>query len=122
MKRFLSPVSAYALALFLGAAVPLIASAATAPPVITVTASATSLFTPTLLTVRAGQPVELKIIGESGVHAIQSSELGIPNTTILPHTTKVVTFTPAEAGTYIVRCGIPCGPDHDKMAFTIKVV
>lgn len=98
------------------------ASAAPAPQIVTIDASSSKLFSPSHITVHAGAPVELKIVGEGGVHAIASSKLGIPNTMTTPGATKVVTFTPAKAGTYHLRCQIPCGPDHDSMMITVKVV
>ncbi len=121
MKRLIAilPVSALAL-LFSVAAVP--ASAAATPQVVTITASVTSLFSPSEITVHAGQPVELKLVGQNGVHEIASPELGIPTTMITPGSTKTVTFTPKKAGTYTLHCLIPCGPTHDKMTITIKVV
>lgn len=120
MKRFLSALSACTLGLSLSVSIPLTASAA--PQVITINASATALFSPSQIIVHAGQPVELKFVGQSGVHSIQSSELGIPDTTITPGSTQTVTFTPTKVGTYTLHCAIPCGPSHDKMAIIIKVV
>ncbi len=122
MKRFLSALFASALGLSLSIAIPVAVSAAPAPQVVTITASATTLFSPSEITVHVGQPVELKIVGQSGVHGIQSSELGIPATTITPGSTQTVTFTPAKVGTYTVHCTIPCGMSHDKMMFVVKVV
>ena len=48
--------------------------------------------------------------------------LGIPATTIMPGSTETVKFTPSKAGTYLLRCTIPCGADHRQMAIGIKVV
>ncbi len=121
MKRFLAIATVCALTLLFGASsIP--ASASDAPQVFTINASATTLFTPDQITVHAGQPVELKLVGKDGVHEIASSELGIPSTLITPGSTKTVTFTPAKAGTYTLHCLIPCGPGHTKMAITIKVI
>lgn len=122
MKRFLSLSSACAFALLLANGSMLDASAASAPQVVTVTASESNMFAPAQITVHVGQPVELKIVGQSGVHGIASSELGIPNTVITPGSTKTVTFTATKAGTYVLHCTIPCGPDHQKMAIVLKAV
>jgi cytochrome c oxidase subunit 2 len=122
MKRFLSALAASLLGLWLAVAAPIAASAAPAPQIVTITASATNLFSPSAITVHAGQPVELKLVGISGVHGVESSALGIPATTIMPGTTQTVTFTPAKAGTYILHCTIPCGMDHGKMMIVITVV
>ena len=121
MKRFLSIITTCALGFSIATIAPIAASAASAPQLVTITASSTSLFSPSKLTVHAGQPVEMTIIGQGGVHEIQSSELGIPETMIMPHSTKTVTFTPTKPGTYTLHCMIPCGPDHDKMAIVINV-
>ncbi len=122
MKRTLSALFTVALGLSLSVAVPVAASAAPAPQVVTINASATTLFSPSEITVHVGQPVELKIVGQSGVHGIESSALGIPSTTITPGSTQTVTFTPAKVGTYTVHCTIPCGMSHAKMTFVVKVV
>ena len=80
------------------------------------------MFSPAEITVHAGQPVELKLVGKSGVHGIESSALGIAATTITPGSTQIVTFTPTKVGTYTLHCTIPCGPDHSKMAVIVKVI
>lgn len=120
MTRFVSALSALALGFTLSIAVPVSASAADAPQTVTITA--TTAFSPSTITVKAGQPVTLKFVGTSGVHGVESKELGIPATTITPGSTKTVTFTPQKAGTYTVHCTIPCGPQHGSMAITVKVV
>ncbi len=119
MKRILFALPTLVLASTLLAA-PL--SAAQQPQVFTITASATTLFTPNAITVHAGQPVELKLVGQSGVHGIASSQLGIPATTITPGSTHTVTFTPTKPGTYTLHCTIPCGPQHADMVIKVKVV
>lgn len=117
MKHFMLASALGALALALGG------TALAAPPqVVTVQASATALFSPSEITVHAGQPVELRLVGVSGVHGVVSSELGIPNTTITPGSTQTVTFTPAKPGTYVLHCTIPCGMDHARMTLTIHVI
>jgi cytochrome c oxidase subunit 2 len=122
MKYFSSALAATILGLALSTASPIAASAATSPQMVTVTASSSALFAPSEITVHVGQPVELTIIGKSGVHGIQSSDLGIPSTTITPDSKQTVTFTPAKVGTYTVHCTIPCGPDHARMAIVVHVV
>ena len=117
MTRFLSALSACALGLSLTLAAGAGASAAQ-----TVTVTAAMSFAPSQITVKAGEPVTLKFVGNGGVHGIESKDLGIPATTITPGSTKTVTFTPQKAGTYTLHCTIPCGPDHAKMALVIKVV
>ncbi len=79
-------------------------------------------FAPAEITVHVNRPVTLELKSASGVHGLQSSELGIPLTTITPAATKSVTFTPTKIGTYVLHCAIPCGAGHATMTFTIKVV
>jgi cytochrome c oxidase subunit 2 len=118
MKRFTSFLSTCALGLLLSSS----ATFAASPQILTINSSVTTLFTPSEITVHAGQPVELKLVGDTGVHGIASSQLGIPNTLITPGSTKVVTFTPNKPGTYTLHCTVPCGPDHVNMMLVIKVV
>lgn len=120
MKRILSALSACALGLSLSIAVPVAASAADAQTV-TINTTASQTFSPSEITVKAGQPVTIKFVGTGGVHGVESKELGIPATMITPGGTKTVTFTPQKAGTYTLHCTIMCGPKHANMALVIKV-
>jgi cytochrome c oxidase subunit II len=122
MKSFLSAVAAATLGLSLSIAFPISASASPSPQLVTINASSEAMFSPSEITVHAGQPVELKFVGKSGVHGIQSSALGIPATTITPGSTQTVTFTPSKVGTYTLNCTIPCGPNHSKMMIVVKVI
>lgn len=119
MKRILSVLSAFTLGLALSIVVPA-AAAAASPQTITITALTT--FSPSLITVHAGQAVTLKFAGTGGVHGVESKELGIPATMITPGSSKSVTFTPQKPGTYTLHCTIMCGPQHSSMALVIKVV
>lgn len=78
-------------------------------------------FTPAKITVPVGQPTTLRLASTSGVHGIQSDDLGIPLTTIANGKVVEVTFTPKKAGTYVLHCMIVCGPGHADMALTIVV-
>ena len=79
-------------------------------------------FAPAEITVHVNQPVTLDLTSTEGVHGIQSGDLGIAATTIVPGHTNSVTFTPTKVGTYVLHCTIPCGSGHMKMALTIHVV
>jgi cytochrome c oxidase subunit 2 len=79
-------------------------------------------FTPAKITIPVGEPTTLRLTTTSGVHGIQSDELGIPMTTIPTGKVISVTFTPKKAGTYIIHCMIFCGPGHADMKLTIEVV
>lgn len=120
MKRFTNAILACVFGLTLTAAAPIAASAASDPQVVSI--DTTTAFSPSEITVHAGQPVELKFVGKGGVHGVESADLGIPSTTIVPGSTKTVNFTPKKAGTYTLHCTVPCGPNHAKMALVIKVV
>jgi cytochrome c oxidase subunit 2 len=78
-------------------------------------------FSPEVVEAHAGQTITLKITSSAGLHGIQSDDLGIPNTMLPPGKTVTITFTPAKAGKYVVRCSVPCGPGHGAMTFTVKV-
>ena len=78
-------------------------------------------FTPNAITVPLGEPTTLRLTSSEGVHGIKSDELGIRDTTIVPNKFVDVTFTPAKAGTYAVRCSVLCGAGHPNMILTIKV-
>jgi cytochrome c oxidase subunit 2 len=90
-----------------------------APP-LAVTAS-NYKFAPSTITVQVDQAVTLGLTSTEGVHGIQSSDLGIPATTIVPGRTKTVTFTPKKTGTFLIHCTVPCGPGHADMVLTVKV-
>jgi heme/copper-type cytochrome/quinol oxidase subunit 2 len=99
------------------------AAAAPPPPAATVVSvinivASNWKFTPDTITVAAGRPVTLRLTSTSGVHGIQSDELGIPQTAISQDQFVRVTFTP-RAGTYVIHCSIQCGAGHSNMTLTI---
>src|ERR1700674_317955 len=101
------------------------AAAAPPPPTATVVSVVNIVasnwkFTPDTISVAAGRPVTLRLTSTSGVHGIQSDELGIPQTAISQDKFARVTFTP-KAGTYVIHCSIQCGSGHRNMALTIVV-
>lgn len=78
-------------------------------------------FTPSTITVHVGEAQTLHLTSSEGVHGIQSDDLGIANTMILPNKFVDVTFTPKKAGTYVVHCSVVCGAGHPNMTLTVKV-
>ncbi len=78
-------------------------------------------FSQTEVTAHVGVPMTLHVTSKEGVHGIQSADLGIPSTMLLPGKVVTITFTPKTAGTYVVHCSVPCGSGHANMAFTVKV-
>ena len=78
-------------------------------------------FAPGTITLHVGQAQELRFTSTAGVHGVQSRDLGIPLTTIMPGKSVTVTVTPTKAGTYVLHCAIPCGSGHAKMTLTVQV-
>lgn len=78
-------------------------------------------FTPGAIVVHLNEPTTLRLTSSEGVHGIESADLGIPQTTIVPGKFVTVTFTPKKLGTYRLHCTIFCGAGHSNMVLTIKV-
>jgi cytochrome c oxidase subunit 2 len=89
--------------------------------VVTITASNWK-FTPAAITMHAGQTTKLRLTSTSGVHGIQSPDLGIPLTVIPEGKSLTINVTPKTAGSYVLHCAIMCGPGHEHMSLTIKVL
>ena len=96
------------------------AGAALAHPTIDIVA-ANWKFTPAKITIPVNEETTLRLTSSSGVHGIESDELGIPKTEIKPGDFQLVKFTPKKAGTYVLHCAVVCGPGHSDMALTIEV-
>jgi cytochrome c oxidase subunit II len=96
------------------------AHAAFAHPTIDIVASNWK-FTPAQISIPVNEPTTLRLTSSSGVHGIQSDDLGIPKTTISPGNFQLVTFTPKKVGTYVLHCAIVCGPGHADMTLTVVV-
>ena len=79
-------------------------------------------FTPGTITLHVGEPQVLRFTSSEGVHGVQSDELGIPLTTIMPGKFTAITVTPKKAGTYVLHCAIMCGAGHANMKLIVKVV
>lgn len=79
-------------------------------------------FTPDTITLDVGTQQTLRLTSSGGVHGLESKDLGIKLTTILPGKFVEVKVTPTKVGTYVVHCAIVCGPGHENMKLTIKVV
>lgn len=79
-------------------------------------------FTPDTITLHVGEAQELRLTSSEGVHGLQSDDLGIPQTMIMPGKFSTVTVTPKKAGTYVVHCSVICGAGHPNMKLTVKVL
>jgi cytochrome c oxidase subunit II len=102
------------------AAIALASQMAAAHPTIDIVASNWK-FTPNKITIQVNDPTTLRLTSSSGVHGIESDDLGIPKTTITPGSFQLVTFTPTKPGTYVLHCAVICGPGHADMTLTIVV-
>lgn len=80
-----------------------------------------STFSPNAIVLHVGRTTTLHFSNTQGVHAIASSELGIPNTVLAAGKDVDVAVTPKRAGTYVLHCQIVCGADHDTMTLTVTV-
>ncbi|MBV9270326.1 MAG: cupredoxin domain-containing protein [Candidatus Eremiobacteraeota bacterium] len=78
-------------------------------------------FTPGTITLHVGETTQLRLTSSEGVHGIESSDLGIPKTTIMPGKFTTVDVTPKKAGTYTIHCSIVCGSGHADMVLTVHV-
>ena len=78
-------------------------------------------FTPDTITLHVGETTTLRFTSSEGVHGVQSDELSIKQTVLMPNKFVDVTFTPTKPGTYKVHCSIICGGKHGDMILTIKV-
>lgn len=96
-------------------------TAAPAHPSIDIVASNWK-FAPATITIPLTEPTTLRLTSAEGVHGIQSDDLGIALTTIMPNKFVTVTFTPKKAGTYTLHCAIVCGAGHDDMVLVVKVI
>ena len=78
-------------------------------------------FTPATITIPVNEPTTLRLTSASGVHGLESSDLGISKVTITPGKFRLITFTPTKPGTYVLHCAVVCGPGHADMTLTIIV-
>lgn len=117
MKRFARTLSASIVTMGLL----LVSAAANAHPSIDVVASNWK-FTPSTIELHAGETTTLRLTSSEGVHGLQSDELGIAKTTILPGQFTTVDVTPKLAGKYVLHCAILCGAGHADMTLTVNVV
>jgi cytochrome c oxidase subunit II len=79
-------------------------------------------FTPSTIELHVGQTTTLHVTSSEGVHGLQSDELGIPQTMIVPGSTKAIEVTPKKPGKYVLHCAVMCGAGHPNMTLTVNVV
>ncbi len=110
-----------ALGAALGAFIMFTAGATSAHPTADIVASNWK-FIPAKVEAHVGSSMTLLLTSSEGVHGIESTELGIAKTMIVPDKLSEVKFTPKKAGTYVLHCTIVCGAGHDTMTLTINVL
>lgn len=77
-------------------------------------------FSPATITVKQGENVSLRLVGDKGIHSLLVADLGL-NVRVEPGETPTVKIPTDKTGTFAGRCGVPCGPGHRDMKFTIVV-
>ncbi len=77
-------------------------------------------FTPSVVTLRKGEPVVLRLRSEDVVHGFFQRPLGI-DTLIEPGRVTEVAVSPRESGRYVVICHHFCGSGHGGMKLTLVV-
>jgi heme/copper-type cytochrome/quinol oxidase subunit 2 len=78
-------------------------------------------FSPSEIVAHVGELETIQLTSAGGVHGVASPELGIDTTLIRPKHPVEVTFTPRQAGQYVVHCANVCGIGHKGMAFVVRV-
>jgi cytochrome c oxidase subunit II len=79
-------------------------------------------FTPNTIQLHAGQTSTLRLTSSEGVHGLESADLGIAQTMIMPGSVRTVSVTPKKPGKYVLHCAIMCGAGHPNMTLTVNVV
>ncbi|GAC1412542.1 MAG: hypothetical protein NVSMB64_22830 [Candidatus Velthaea sp.] len=90
-------------------------------PIVNIVATAEQKFMPDHVVLHVGKRQTLRFTSTGGVHGVESKDLGLPPTTIMPDKPVSVMVTPKKAGTYKIPCTIVCGPGHADMALTVDV-
>ena len=78
-------------------------------------------FSPSEITVKKGQPVELNIVSTDANHGLAIEEWGI-RVDAPKGKTAVVKFLPTEVGTFQGKCAHFCGKGHGSMKLAVHVV
>jgi cytochrome c oxidase subunit 2 len=78
-------------------------------------------FSPSEITVKKGQQVELEIHSSDANHGLAIQELGI-RTEVPKGQTETVTFHAEEVGTFEGKCAHFCGKGHGSMKLAVHVV
>ncbi len=74
------------------------------------------------LTVRAGQPLRLRLTSDDVLHGWAIGQTDIPAVDVMPGQVTETTVLFERPGTYTFYCTRWCGPNHWRMRGTIEVV
>lgn len=96
--------------------------AASAEPTTIAIVASNWKFTPSSIDLHAGVPTTLKLSSSEGVHGLESPDLGVAKTMLMPGSTTSVVVTPKKTGTYVLHCAVMCGAGHADMALTVHVL
>lgn len=77
-------------------------------------------FSPSELTLKKGETVDIKLVSEDVTHSLSVPELNINREVSKGHPEDVV-ITPQAVGEFSGQCGRFCGSGHGMMKFTIHV-
>jgi cytochrome c oxidase subunit II len=78
-------------------------------------------FSPSEITLKQGEPVELVLMSADVAHGLRCRELNIDLKVSKGGTTEAH-FTPDKVGDFVAHCAVFCGSGHGQMAITIHVV
>jgi cytochrome c oxidase subunit II len=77
-------------------------------------------FSPTEITLKKGETVDLKLVSEDVTHSLVVNELEINQEVSKGHPADIM-ITPQMTGDFHGQCGHFCGNGHGTMTFTIHV-
>jgi len=77
-------------------------------------------FSPSAVTAKKGEVLEIRLTGVAGTHGFAIPELGI-NLTVAAGEVVTVTIPTDTEGTFSFFCSIPCGSGHRDMKGTITI-
>ena len=76
----------------------------------------------TSIILKKGELTQIFLIGGDVVHSFVVPDLNINSGPISPGKTKLIEFTPDEAGTFTMFCGVVCSPEHHFLVYKIVVL
>ncbi len=77
-------------------------------------------FSPSMITLKKGEKVTVKLVGKAGIHGFAVPELGINQRVEAGKTVEVEILTD-RTGTFSFFCSIPCGQGHRDMKGSIVI-